>query len=157
MQTPEAQVLKRIDAAFGPAPRPEHFTNDRHCCECAEHDALLCSRDRQTLSLPDVGNPGWDPICFITPAGMAHYFPTLAPLALAPPDPDYGWYADQLLFHLYWGSRDNAFFQFCNSTQRAAVAELLSVLIEQHPELIDDSGSADEWLRCWALWGGQDS
>lgn len=145
-------LLSRIDAAFGTAPRPEHFTNYQHCEECAEHDRLLRTRDRQTLSLADVGNPGWDPLCFITPEGLAYYFPTLARLALAEPDALYGWYADQFLFHLYWGYRDNAFLQFCTPEQRATVAALLAWLIEQRAALIDADGSVDEWLRCWALW-----
>ncbi|MTW23069.1 hypothetical protein [Allochromatium palmeri] len=120
MQAQKLTLLLRIDAAFGTVPRPEHFTNYLHCEECAEHDGLLRARDRQTLSLADVGNPGWDPLCFITPEGLAYYFPTLARLALAEPDTLYGWYADQFLFHLYWGYRDNVFchifYHACQST-----------------------------------------
>ena len=150
----EARVLTEIDIAFGEAPRPAHFTNYRHCCECADHDARLRARDRVSLTIADVGNPGWDPLCFITPSGMAYYFPTLARLALDLPDARHGWYADQLLFHLYSGYRYNAFFQFCNVAQRTAVARLLALLIETRTALIDDAGAADEWLRCWDLWAG---
>jgi hypothetical protein len=59
--TTDAQVLAQIDAAFGDVERPEHFTDYAHCCECAEHDALLRARDRDTLCIADVGNTGWDP------------------------------------------------------------------------------------------------
>jgi hypothetical protein len=62
----DTEALGILDAAFGPCPRPEHFTNDKHCEECAEHDELLRNRDRDTLTVADVGNPSWDPICFIT-------------------------------------------------------------------------------------------
>ena len=52
--------------AFLAEPLPDHFTDYTHCCECAEHDELLRARDRETLALEDVGNAGWDPICFVT-------------------------------------------------------------------------------------------
>lgn len=154
--TPEERALTRVDAAFGGVARPEHFTNWTHCCECAEHDALLRARDRQSLALADVGNPGWDPICFISPQGLAYYFPALARLALAEADPVYGWYADQLLFHLYSGYRENAFFRFCGAEQRAAVADLLAVLIEERTELAEAYAAGDELLRCWGLWAGEE-
>lgn len=149
----ERDVLAQIDAAFGMVERPDHFTDFRHCCECAEHDALLRSRDRETLSLPDVGNAGWDPLCFTSPQGIAYFFPNLARLGLAPPDSSYGWYADQLLFHLCSGFHENKFYDFCTSAQRAAVADLLAHIIESRTELVDSYGSNDEFLRCYELWG----
>jgi len=148
----DADVLAEIDAAFGSASRPEHFTNYEHCCECAEHDELLRSRTRETLQIADVGNPGWDPICFTSPEGFAYYLPALARLALAPPSPDYGWYADQLLFHLYSGFKDNAYYRHCSAKERAAVAHLLEHLIETRAALIDEYVASDEFLRCHELW-----
>lgn len=148
----DAEVVARIDEAFGSVERPEHFTNFTHCCECAEHDALLCARDRDTLRIEDVGNPGWDPICFASPQGIAYYFPALARLALTPPDPEHGWYADQLLFHLYSGFRYNPFFQYCSPPQRAAVVNFLEHIIETRAALVDKYTSCDEFLRCHELW-----
>jgi hypothetical protein len=148
----QAHVLAQIDAAFGGVERPVHFTNHTHCCECAEHDELLRARDRETLSIADVGNPGRDPICFTSPQGIAYYFPALARLALAPPDHAHGWYADQLLFHLYSGFRDNTFYQFCSATQRTAVAGLLAHIIESRTDLIESHDSTDDFLRCHELW-----
>jgi hypothetical protein len=146
------RVLNRIDAAFGIVDRPEHFTDYGHCCECAEHDELLRARDRETLTISDVGNPGWDPLCFTSPQGIAYYFPALARLALAPPDYGYGWYADQLLFHLCYGFAENAFFRFCTPSQRAAVTGLLAHIIESRADLVELYGSTDEILRCHELW-----
>jgi hypothetical protein len=60
------EIMDIINEAFATEPRPDHFTSYTHCCECAEHDALLRARDRETLTLEDVGNPGWHPICFVT-------------------------------------------------------------------------------------------
>lgn len=36
------------------------------------------ARDLDTLKLEDVGNLGWNPICFITPVGFRYYFPAFA-------------------------------------------------------------------------------
>jgi hypothetical protein len=60
----DAEVLSALGVAFAGCERPEHFTDFQHCCECAEHDELLRSRDLDTLRVEDVGNPGWDPLCF---------------------------------------------------------------------------------------------
>jgi hypothetical protein len=147
-------VLAEIDAAFAGVERPEHFTDYTHCAECAEHDALLRARTRETLGIADVGNPGWDPLAFCSPAGIAYYFPALARLALAGPNPvDDSWYADQLLFHLHYGQAENAFFQFCTPPQRRAVARLLAHLSATRTSLIDRNASADEFLQCRQLWG----
>ena len=148
----DAEVLVAIDAAFGAVARPAHFTNFTHCCECADHDAVLRSRTRETLGLEDVGNPGWDPLCFTSPQGLAYYFPTLARLALAPPADPYGWYADHLLFHLYAGFRDNSFYQYCSQVQRTAVAGFLAHVIETRAALVDTHGVADDFLHCHNLW-----
>jgi hypothetical protein len=145
-------ILAEIDAAFGDVPRPEHFTNYTHCCECAEHDELLRSRNRETLSIEDVGNPGWDPLCFCSAEGIAYYFPALARLALADPPYGFGWYGEQLLFHLYSGFRENSFFRFCSAAQRSAVARFLEHIIETRTEAIDEGASDHDFLRCHELW-----
>jgi hypothetical protein len=49
--TQEAQQLFQM-------PKPEHFTNHCHCCECAEHDATLLACDVDSISLQQLGNPG---------------------------------------------------------------------------------------------------
>ncbi len=46
------------------APKPTHFGNHQHCCECAEHDETLLAHDVDSMSLEQLGNPGWDPLCF---------------------------------------------------------------------------------------------
>jgi hypothetical protein len=149
----DAAILAEIDAAFGSVERPEHFTNFAHCEECAEHDELLRMRDRETLCVEDVGNPGWDPICFCSPIGVAYYFPTLARLALAEQKPEQcDWYANQLLFHLYSGFTENAFFLHCSLVQRQAVARFVAHIIETRASIIDLYSAADDFLRCHKLW-----
>jgi hypothetical protein len=51
-------------------PKPAHFTNYRHCCECAEHDATLLAHDVHSISFQQLGNPGWDPLCFTSVKGI---------------------------------------------------------------------------------------
>jgi hypothetical protein len=146
------KVLATIDEVFGAINKPEHFTNYAHCCECAEHDELLRERTRETLKIEDVGNPGWDPLCFTSPDGIAYFFPTLARLALTEPTYNYGWYANQLLFHLYSGFKENNFYNSCNEKQRAAVANLLAHIIETRSSLVEEYLATDEFLRCHELW-----
>jgi hypothetical protein len=81
MATDQA-IIDAIRQAFAAETRPEHFTDDTHCCECAEHDALLASRDLDSLRVEDVNNAGWDPICFVTAASFRYYLPALVRLAL---------------------------------------------------------------------------
>jgi hypothetical protein len=150
----DSEVLDCIDAAFWSSPRPQHFTDFTHCCECAEHDELLRSRNRESLGIEDVGNPGWDPICFVTAEGFAYYFPSLARLALASPAGPGGWYGPQLLFHLSYQAEDNRRYQGCTPAQRIAVARLLQHLIDSRSTLIDDYRASDDFARCCEIWNG---
>ena len=147
-----SRVIEVVDVAFGPCPKPEVFCDPNHCEECAEHNALLTSKDRESLQLGDVGNPGWDPFCFSSPEGMSYYFPTLARFAVSPPTYGYGWYAEQLLFHLYSGHIYNAFYSFCDPVQRRAVAGLLAHLIESYPSGQTASQTEDELVRAHSMW-----
>lgn len=152
MMTTQLQAIAAVDQAFGSLPKPEHFTNYTHCEECAEHDELLRNRDRETLVIDDVGNPGWDPICFSSPEGMAFYMPCLARLALTEPMHEHDWYGEQLLFHLYSGAANNRLYEYCNAEQRAAVALLIGAMIETHSADIESFSSEDEFLRAYEIW-----
>lgn len=123
-------ILDLVDRSFASAIKPEHFTNYRHCDECREHDDLLRMRDRETLTIQDVGNAGWDPICFISPEGFAYYFPALARIALADPRGPEGWYGPQLLFHLTSEGDQGRFVQHFTPEQRQAVAAVLAYILE---------------------------
>jgi hypothetical protein len=109
-------ILRQIAAAFAGTPRPERFTDFRHCCECAEHDETLRAHDPETLGLAQL-SPAWDPICFATLPAYLYYLPGLARLALGT-GADY--FLDQFLFHLR-GDRVRAF----TGAQRRAVLALL--------------------------------
>ena len=150
--TVDADVIAEIDKAFGGCAKPDHFGNYLHCEECAEHDQLLRDRTRETLTIEDVGNTGWDPLCFSSAAGIAYYFPKLARLAISPPTYQYGWYGDQLLFHLTHGGTDNCLLQFCNSRQRRAVGHLLAHLEENPAGQEERLSSDDELVQARDLW-----
>ncbi len=152
-QTPdEVHAIARVEVAFGDVAKPKHFTDFNHCCECREHDELLAAHDRNTIGMAELGNAGWDPLCFASDVGKAYYMPALARLALAPVDPERGWYGEQLLFHLSSGGPHNSFFLYCNPTQRAAVAALLAHIIESRASSPELQMRQDEWLRAHDLW-----
>lgn len=152
MMTTKSEAMTAIDRAFGSISRPDHFTNYVHCEECAEHDELLRARTRETLAIQDVGNPGWDPMCFSSPEGIAFYMPSLVRLAFAEPLGGYGWYGDQLLFHLYSGGTENGLYKYCNAEQRLAIAVLLSAMIECRAADIKSISSVDEFFRAYEIW-----
>lgn len=149
----DAETLQLVSEAFATSPRPEHFTDHTHCCECSEHDALLCSRGRDTLSLDDVGNPGWDPICFVTNEGFAYYFPALARLALLEPHGACAWYFEQLLFHLDETEKPQKRSPTCTPEQCRAVVRFLEHVRDTRRELVAQYRCATELsdaLRVWS-------
>lgn len=157
MAADDAEILEAVGAAFAPRPRPEHFTNYLHCDECREHDDLLRSRDPDTLRHEDVGNPGWDPLCFTSPEGFAYLFPGLARLALDEPDQERGWYPEQLLFHLNYEGEKNRHLAAFSAEERQAVASLLRHLQETRRELAEAYWSSVELSQAIALWSDDDA
>ena len=148
----DTQVLDTLDAAFGDCPRPEHFTNHTHCCECAEHDETLRGRDRETLGMAEVGNAAYDPICFVTDAGFRYYFPALARLVLHRPSVEEPWYLEQLLFHLNDRDSPQKRRQACSAAQRAAVASFLRHVLETRALLVAAHRCEDDLRDAIALW-----
>lgn len=147
MTLTDAEALAELRAAFAACPRPERFTDFRHCCECAEHDELLRSRDVDTLGIEDVGNPGWDPLCFTSAEGLLYYLPALGRLALAEPA-----YPAQLHFHLTYDGGKNRILVAASPAQRRVVARFLRHIVEARPSLCEDLGLRDELLAAAALW-----
>jgi hypothetical protein len=147
----EAELLGLVDRAFRSSPRPAHFTNFDHCGECAEHDELLRSRDRDTLTLDDVGNAGWDPLSFTSSAGVAYYMPALVRLALEAREPLGGlWYAGQLMIHFWHGGRYNKHLHEFDAQQRHAVIAFAEFLINERPQ---ESGPyAEDLLQVHDYW-----
>jgi hypothetical protein len=146
------QIIQAVQAAFANCPRPEHFTDHTHCLECAEHDALLRSRDIHTLSFEDVGDACWSPLCFLTSEGFVYYLPALIRLSLpVPPYPE-DWLGDQLFSLLRSDGRQNARVLACSADQRNVVAGFLRHLIETKAAAIDEHGHTDIFFQALEIW-----
>lgn len=134
-------------------PKPDHFTNYWHCCECAEHDQLLLSFDVDSIGLEQLGNPGWDPICFCSPEGLIYYLPALIRITVDTIDDPSQSYLDQLLFHLIKDGPGNSFVTACNEEQRRFIAAFLEYLIAEHAEQIASLVfGTDDALRAHEIW-----
>jgi hypothetical protein len=116
-------VLVAIRRAFADVPRPEQFTDCRHSSDRAEHEQTLRAHTPDTISLEQVGNAGWDPICFVTIEGFKYFMPGLARLALA------RGYIAEFLFQL----NDDRIAGFTNE-QRLATRHLLEFIRDEMPD-----------------------
>lgn len=150
----DTEVLSQLNAAFGDCARPEHFTDFKHCCECAEHDELLRSRDLHSLRVQDIGNPGWDPLCYTSAEGLLYYLPALGRLALDEPTRDLDWYGPQLHFHLTYDGAENRILKAASPRQRRAVAQLLRHIVATRAELCDEWSCREDLLAAAELWEG---
>jgi len=149
----DAEALTQIREAFASAARPERFTDRDHCCECAEHDDLLRSRDLDSLKVEEVGNPGWDPICFATDEGFLYFFPALARLALDDPTYGQGWYFEQLLFHLTYEDSSNRRLLAATPRQKDAVVLLLRHVQVTRPTLVTEHLCEKALQHALTVWG----
>ena len=131
-------------------PKPEHFTNFNHCEECEEHDQALLAVDIDTIGLDELGNPGWDPICFASPEGKKYYLPAFIRLSLHTMKDDF--YLDQFLFHLEGDGPNNAFYKSCTKEQRNFIACFIECVIEEYAEEIEANLCTDKALKSFEIW-----
>lgn len=131
-------------------PKPAHFTNFNHCEECAEHDRTLCETDVEHIGLNELGNPGWDPICFCSDDGKKYYLPALMRLSLETIESDF--YFDQCLFHLELDGENNALFSSCSSAQKRFVTKFIAYMIEHYAAAIERHCCTDQVLRVYEIW-----
>jgi hypothetical protein len=136
-------------------PKPAHFGNYRHCCECAEHDETLSAFDVDSIGLRELGNPGWDPLCFSSAEGLIYYMPALIRLTLETIDNAGEVYLDQMLFHLIKDGAGNSLVSACSERQRQFIADFLEYLIDTYGSQIEAGAfSADDILRAHEIWSG---
>ena len=134
-------------------PKPAHFTNYRHCCECAEHDEALLACDVDSISLQQLGNPGWDPLCFATAEGLLYYLPAFIRLTLDTMDTPQERYLDQLLFHLMYDGKANRIVRACSREQRAFIAGFLEYLMDQYGTAMDECTLlSDDIVKAYEMW-----
>jgi hypothetical protein len=133
--------------------KPAHFTNYQHCCECAEHDETLLNSDVDTIGLEQLGNPGWDPLCFCSPETFIYYMPALVRLTLDTIEDPQKSYVDQLVFHLIRDGSGNDLVKACNQEQRRFVSNFLEFLTNNYPAQLDDGAfTADDVLKAHVIW-----
>ena len=129
-----------IQRVFATTPKPRTFVNPNHCCECAEHNETLSTHTADTISLAELGNPGWDPICFIESIeGFKYYIPAMTRLACGVGD---NYYLDQFLFHL-----NNERVGLLSTQERCVLAGFLESLIELMPDEIERNLDTDVVLE----------
>lgn len=135
--------------------KPQHFTNYRHCCECAEHDETLSAHDQDSIGLQQLGSPGWDPLCASSVEGLIYYMPALVRLTLDTIDNPQETYLDQLLFHLIQDGEDNRLVRACSREQKEFIARFLEYLIDTHSaEITAGVFRSDDILRAHEIWTG---
>jgi len=134
-------------------PKPAHFSDYRHCCECLEHDETLLAFDVDCIGLAQLGNPGWDPLCFSSVAGLMYYLPALIRLTLDTIENPRETYLDQLLFHLAQDGPGNRLVSACSKEQREFVADFLEYLVDNYSSRIDVGVfTLDDILRAHEIW-----
>jgi len=144
--------LEESKALFA-TPRPEHFTNYQHCDECFEHDQTLLNSTIDDIGMEELGNPGWDPMCFVEPEGLIYYFPALVRLCL---DSSEEWsYIGQFIFHISYDGPQNRHVLAFSEAQRDFVVRFLDHLLETRAELISLYGEDDELFTAIRIWSGQ--
>ena len=130
--------------------KPAHFTNYKHCEECAEHDETLLSANIDCIGLSELGNPGWDPICFCTPIGKKYYMPSFIRLSLETINKEF--YLGQFLFHLEADGKENKLYLSCTQEQRSFVYEFISFIFNEYTKQLKSNHYVDEALRVSEIW-----
>ena len=130
--------------------KPEHFTNFSHCEECEEHDQTLIHSSIDEIGMAELGNPGWDPICFCSVKGKIYYMPSFIRLSIETMSDDF--YFSQFLFHLEYDGKDNALFHVCNPSQRQFIASFVEYVILNHSEELKKNSCEDDALRTYEIW-----
>lgn len=120
-----AEAVKQVREAFRDSGRPSglFISGTCRCCECEEHDRTLASHDVDSISSEELGNPGWDPICFASDEAFLYYMPAMLRVAFEDVD-----YIDQLLFHLNLPHR----VALLNKPQAAAISTALRLWAQMH-------------------------
>ena len=144
------ELIEQVREAFPDVECPPHFTDFRHCEECAEHDQTLQSFDPDSIGLDQLGNPGWDPMCFVSPDAFLYYFPALVRLTIHDDGDDS--YLDQFLFHVTYEGEKSRFFKHFNKKQREVTLVTLHYIKENMTQRVEAWMLKDELQGAIALW-----
>ncbi len=144
------EIIARALAVAGRLPRPAHFTNHTHCCECQDHDDELQPYTPADIPREALGTGGWDPITFTTLEGFRYFLPGLVRVVLTETgDRDY---YDQFLWHVGMDQRWQERRDACTSEEREIVLAALEWLLEHRSQAFEDAMLADELLDALEKW-----
>ncbi len=126
----KSEAINVVKKAFRDIKRPTVFIRGTcHCDECIEHNQTLSNFNPDTITIDQLGNPCWDPICFAGDQAFTYYLPAMIRLAF---EDDY---IDQLIFHLESEGRlDNL-----TPSQIRAIQDALETLLKIDAERILDT------------------
>ncbi len=144
-----SELIEEACSIFPASIRPHDFIDPNHCEECREHNDCLKAHTREDISYLELGNSGWDPICFVDEKGFEYYFPALVRLAINGKDNEY--YIDQFLFHLTQNSSRLPF----SPEQALFIVKVLEYLLENKAEEIESNMDDDELLNAIQLWNNE--
>ena len=144
------EIKLHVELVFGGNAAPENYTNRDHCPECAEHDETLRSHTPQSIGLEQLGNPGWDPICFVLPEAFKYYFPALVRLALDSEGSNGN--LDQFLFHVTYQGEDSRFFKHFSQAEREATLEVLHYIESHMGRLVHEWNLENDIKEALWLW-----
>jgi hypothetical protein len=130
--------------------RPELFTDFNHCEECFDHNETLSSSDVDKIGLRELGNPAWDPMCFITDQGYQYYFPAIIRLCINSTMDDY--YIGQFLFQITYDGESNRHLRQLTDEQRIFVYQFCAYLLEEKIKVIHVCGDEDLLELAIYLW-----
>lgn len=144
------EIIRQVQRVFADNPVPENYTDREHCEECAEHDDTLRAYTPETIGPDQLGNPGWDPICFVVPEAFKYYFPALVRLAL---DSESGnSYLDQFLFHVTYQGEESRFFSHFSKAEREITLAVLEHIKFYLSERIKDWNLEQDLDNAIKLW-----
>ncbi len=135
------------------APRPEHFTDYLHCPECAEHDETLRKADNDSIGPAELGNPGWDPICFCHDEGKKYFMPAFIRLSLETIGNEF--YLGSLLLRLEGDGANNNLIRSCSLEQRRFITSFLEHVMAEYGIEIETNGYTMEAGRVREIWNGR--
>lgn len=137
MQMEEA--IATVREVFRSVPRPGEFIwGTCYCSECVEHNETLAAHPPDTITLAQLGNPGWDPICFANHQAFRYYLPAMIRLSFGSDG-----YLSQLLFHLNCEGRIEAL----EKQEAKALLDVLWILADLHEEELEQYGDTDRLLE----------
>lgn len=142
----DQKLIKEALSLFPESCRPTNFTDHEHCEECRDHNETLLANTRENISYDVLGNPAWDPICFVNHPGFKYYFPAMVRLAIYGTGNEY--YIDQFLFHI----TENTSCVSFDDQQSSFVLKVLEYMLENKSEEIEVNLDADDILNAIERW-----